>query len=98
MAYDFGPKKEAYRRNGVGEYLIYLSYDKALHWFVLKDGVYLEHKPDADGIYRSATMPGLWLDRAAFLAGDMAQVYRILQQGIATPEHAAFAAKLQPPD
>jgi hypothetical protein len=50
--------------------------------------------PDSDGIYRSKAFPGLWLDPGAIFAQDRAQRDAILEQGIATPEHAAFVAKL----
>jgi hypothetical protein len=50
----------------------------------------------ADGIYRSEVFPGLWVDTAALLRGDLAAVLAVLQRGIATAEHAAFVARLQP--
>ena len=39
--------------------------------------------------------PGLWLDAAALIRGDLPQVMLVLQQGLASPEHAAFVARLQ---
>jgi hypothetical protein len=38
--------------------------------------------------------PGLWLDPAALLRRDGKRVREVLDQGLATPEHAAFVAKL----
>ncbi len=49
---------------------------------------------DPDGIYRSETFPGLWLDARALYAEDLQRLIEVLDQGLATPEHAAFAAKL----
>ena len=44
---------------------------------------------------RSEAFPGLWLDPAALLAGDLPRALAVLQQGIATPEHASFVASLR---
>ncbi len=48
----------------------------------------------ADGIHRSRVFPGLWLDEAAFWARDFRRVRAALEQGLATPEHAAFVESL----
>jgi hypothetical protein len=39
--------------------------------------------------------PGLWLDPVALAKRDMAKVFEVLEQGLATPEHAAFVAEFQ---
>lgn len=51
--------------------------------------------PGEDGIRRSVTLPGLWLDSAALIGGDMARVLDVLQQGLASPDHARFVARLR---
>jgi len=38
-----------------------------------------------------------WLDPAALLRGDLATVLTVVQRGLASPEHAAFATRLHPP-
>ena len=43
---------------------------------------------------RSRVFPGLWLDVKALLKGDLARVLAVLQQGLASPEHAAFVKRL----
>lgn len=48
-----------------------------------------------DGVYRSEIFPGLWLDPAALTRFDLAAVLQRLQQGLASPEHTAFVARLQ---
>jgi hypothetical protein len=50
---------------------------------------------DPDGIFRSRVFPGLWLHADALLRLDGVQVMEVLQQGLATPEHAAFVQQLQ---
>ena len=52
-------------------------------------------RPDADGIVRSRGFPGLWLDVEALLRGDRLALRGTVAHGVATPEHAAFAARLQ---
>jgi hypothetical protein len=36
------------------------------------------------------TFPGLWLHAPSLLAGNLAEVLRRLEQGLNSPEHAAF--------
>jgi Uma2 family endonuclease len=95
VSYDLGAKLHAYRRNGVREYLVWRVLDAAFDWFVLRDGRYEPLPPDDDGILRSRTFPGLWLDPAALLGGDLARVIEKLNQGLASPEHAAFVERLR---
>jgi hypothetical protein len=52
-------------------------------------------KPDAAGILKSDVFPGLWLDAAALLRGDMARALAVVQQGTGSPEHADFVRRLQ---
>jgi Uma2 family endonuclease len=92
---DLGPKLDAYQADGVKEYLVWRTADSVLDWFVLKRKKYVPLAPDADGRLKSETFPGLWLDVPALLAGDMVKVLQVVQEGIASAEHAAFVAKLQ---
>jgi Uma2 family endonuclease len=94
-SYDLGPKMTAYARNGVREYIVLRTHDGALDWFVLHSGAYDPLPPGPDGVYRSEVFPGLWLDAAALIAGDMARVNAVLQEGLQSPEHARFVADLQ---
>ncbi|MBM3457483.1 MAG: Uma2 family endonuclease, partial [Armatimonadetes bacterium] len=89
-SYDLTVKKELFAEAGVPEYVVWRVRDRRVDWFVLREGRYERREPDPDGIYRSEGFPGLWLDPAALLAGDLAQVLAVLQKGLASPEHAAF--------
>ncbi|HZT20943.1 MAG TPA: Uma2 family endonuclease [Dongiaceae bacterium] len=93
--YDLREKLNAYRRNEVREYVVWRVWDRAIDWFVLRQGQYEPLLLGEDGICRSEFLPGLWLDPAALLRGDFPAVARAAQQGIASPEHAAFVQKLQ---
>jgi Uma2 family endonuclease len=74
VSYDLHQKKESYRRNGVGEYIVWRVLDKEIDWFRLRDGQYVLVEPDADGIVESEQFPGLKLHVASLLGGDLAAV------------------------
>jgi Uma2 family endonuclease len=91
---DLNAKLRVYRRNGVKEYLVWRVLDRAVDWFVLRGSQY-DPLPVTAGVYQSEAFPGLWLDPAALLRQDLPVVLQVLQQGLASPEHAAFVARLQ---
>ena len=94
VSYDLHEKLTVYRRNAVREYVVWRVLDRQIDWFVLSKGRYELLPLAADGIYQSVVFPGLWLDPAALLAGDMARVLAVLQQGSQSPEHADFVNRL----
>jgi len=66
----------------VREYLVWRVLEQAVDWFVLRAGQYERLVPDAQGVLRSEVFPGLWL--------------ATVHHGLASPEHAAFVARLHP--
>jgi Uma2 family endonuclease len=94
-SYDLHAKRNVYRRNGVQEYVVWRVLDEAIDWFVLRDGQYECLAPGDDGILRSEVFAGLWLDPSALVRHDLATVLATVQQGVSSPEHAAFVAALQ---
>jgi Uma2 family endonuclease len=94
-ARDMGTRLEAYRDEGVKEYLVWRTNKGEMNWFVLRRKKYVALVPDTNGVLKSETFPGLWLDVPQLLANDMAAALATLQQGLALPEHAAFVAKLR---
>lgn len=95
LSFDLGAKLNAYRRNGVREYIVLRTYDGDLDWFVLRDGQYERLSADEHGIYRSANFPGLWLKADAMMNGHIAEVLAVLQQGVASAAHSQFVAALE---
>lgn len=93
--YDLHDKLDVYRDNRVREYVIWRVLDQAIDWFVLRGDRYEPLPLDTDGLYKSEVLPGLWLDPAALIRDDLASVLQTLQQGLASPEHAALVARLQ---
>jgi Uma2 family endonuclease len=93
-SYDLHDKRRAYARNGVPEYLVVQPYEQRIDWFVLREGVYETLEPDENDILRSEIFPGLWLQPAALWSGDLAAMLAVLQEGLASPEHATFVKRL----
>ena len=73
-SYDLQAKKNAYRRNGVREYIVWRVFDRAIDWFVLREGEYQPLAADADGILHSEVFAGLRLAAQNMLDGDLAGV------------------------
>jgi len=96
-AYDLHVKRRVYARSGVQEYLAVQMYEQRVDWFILREGVYETLTLDEDGVLRSEVFPGLWLQPAALWSGDLATMLAVLQEGLASSEHAAFLARLRTP-
>lgn len=96
-SHDLHEKYDLYRRHNVREYVVWRVYEDAVDWFVLRAGEYRPLQQDAQGVFRSETLPGLWLDAPALIRGDLAAVLRVLHQGVASADHAAFVARLAAP-
>ncbi len=95
-SFDLNTKFHVYRRNGVREYIVWRVIDQAIDWFVLRAGQFERLQPDAQGRLRSEIFPGLWLDVTALLRGDVAGVLATVRQGLSSPKHAEFVARLNP--
>jgi Uma2 family endonuclease len=92
QAIDLHAKKDDYFRHGVREYLVHCVQEQQVRWFDLTSGE--ELSPDASGIYRIRTFPGLWISGPALLAHDYQKMLQTLEEGLATPEHSAFVKTL----
>jgi hypothetical protein len=93
-AYDLHQKLNLYEQSGVQEYLAVLMREHEVRWHRLINGRFEVVPLSEDGIYRSAVFPGLWLDAAALLRGDLAGVLAVLNEGIVSREHQEFVALL----
>jgi Uma2 family endonuclease len=79
-SYDLHDKKDAYRRAGVAEYIVWRVLDKQVDWFRLDGGEYVPIEPNRDGVLESVRFPGLRLSVPALLAGDRAGLLAVLQR------------------
>lgn len=93
-SFDLHVKFDLYQQAGVPEYLVILLHEREIRWHFLAEDKYHRLAPDGDGMHRSRVFPGLWLDGQALLRGDLASVLARLQEGLNSPEHQAFVAKL----
>jgi Uma2 family endonuclease len=89
---DLHAKREDYARNGVREYLVMSLSDARLRWFDLPSNN--EISPEADGVIRVRSFPGLWIDAQSLFARDFRRLMAIFQQGIDDPAHTAFIDRL----
>ncbi len=94
VSIDLHAKLNSYRRSGVREYLVWRTDDGAIDFFTLSEGLFEPIAADDQGLVKSGVFPGLWLDRAAILSGDMSKVLAAVERGVATPEHAEFVKRL----
>jgi Putative restriction endonuclease len=74
---DLHDKFSAYRRNGIAEYLVWLTTERTVRWFHLEEQRYVEQKEQA-GRLTSRIFPGLTLDVRALLKFDKAKVIAAL--------------------
>jgi Uma2 family endonuclease len=93
VSIDMHHKLNAYRRNGVREYLVWRTIDRAVDWFVLRESKY-ERILAKDGVLASTVFPGLWLDVPALLNADLPALFATVTRGTQGPEHSAFLKRL----
>jgi hypothetical protein len=94
-SFDMNEKYAAYEQNGILEYIVWRVEDQVIDWFILKRGKYQRLVKVKNGLYKSKVFPGLWLDPNAMVAGNLAKVIDVVQQGVASPEHQRFVEKLR---
>ena len=94
VSYDLHVKLNAYRRNGVREYMVWRVAEEAVDWFILRGDEYAKLQDDPHRVLRSECFPGPWLHVPALLGHDGATLRATLQQGLADPSHAAFRVRM----
>ena len=90
---DLNQKKSDYEKAGVLEYLVWCIKERELHWFHFPSGTMIE--PNRRSILRSRVFPGLWIHQEALFDCDTQRIAAVVQQGLASREHAAFVKRLQ---
>ncbi len=88
-------KKASYLQAGIREYIVWRTRDAAIDWWYLFEDEYHLLAPDDDGILQSRVFPGLWLDAEAMIAQDGPRVLEVLNQGLTSDAHRAFADGLK---
>ena len=91
---DLGPKLDVHEHAGVLEYVARSFEPDRIHWFLSRDGRFVERRLDPDGFFHSLVFPGLWLDPQALFEGDVKRLRAAVDLGCSTREHADFVAAL----
>ena len=96
VSYDLGKKLNVYRRCGVREYIVWRVLDRQVDWFVNREGrfeplrPFSRRHPAQHGVSRSLARSGRLGARAR-----RRRSRRVLEQGLKSPEHAEFVARLE---
>lgn len=93
VSYDLHDKLEMYEAKGVQEYVVWRVLDEQIDWFVLANGKY-KKLHDNDGIIESRIFPGLRLNTAAMIEGDLRTVVRDLDIAMSGKDYIEFARNL----
>ncbi len=91
---DLHAKRNAYRRNGVQEYIVWRTLDASIDWWELVDGEYVSLPATEAGVIESRVFPGLWIAVPALLAGDLPAAAATLEEGLRSGQHRAFRQSL----
>jgi hypothetical protein len=94
LSYDKAIKLPIYESEGIREFILWRVESRTIDWHVLRNNRYELLSEDARGIVRSEVFPGLWLRPEAMVSGNLAEVIAVLQEGLASPEHARFVERL----
>jgi hypothetical protein len=90
---DLGSRRADYEQAGVVEYLVLRIQEQELLWFNFRIGKPIQ--ANRQGIFKSKVFPGLWINGRALWARDSARIIEVVQQGLASREHARFVKRLQ---
>jgi Uma2 family endonuclease len=89
---DLHGKRKEYSSQGVREYLVICLRDQKIQGFDLRQNK--TKSADSEGIVRTDSFPGLWLDEKALLSRNLKRLMEVLKRGIDSPEHAQFVKRL----
>ena len=93
---DLHAKRNAYRRNGVQEYIVWRTIDSRIDWWELVDGDYVPLPADEAGVIESHIFPGLRLATQALLAGELSAAVGVVEDGLRSSAHKAFCEAIDP--
>ncbi len=94
-ALDLHAKKDAYRRAGVAEYLVWRPEEKAVDWFTLEEDEFVPLPSDRHGAIHSRVFPGLTLAVKALIESNAAAVVARLQRALGSKAHQTFVARMK---
>jgi Uma2 family endonuclease len=89
-SYDLHEKRRIYEQGGIKEYIVWKTLEPGFVFFRNENGVLHENELGTDGVFRSQTFPGLWIDALNLTNRKPAKALKTLQQGLDSSEHAEF--------
>ena len=92
---DLHAKRNAYRRNGVREYIVWQTLESRIDWWELVDGEYVSLPANEAGVIESHVFPGLRIARSALLTGEYAAAVATLEESLRSGQHQAFRQRLE---
>ncbi|MFT3878951.1 MAG: Uma2 family endonuclease [Gemmatales bacterium] len=95
ISVDSKEKFRVYEKQGVKEYLLWNTQADTITWFARNKNKFVAMKPNRAGIIQSKTFPGLWLDVAAMLEGDLTQVMKTLNEGLTSGPHVKYVKRFE---
>ena len=95
LSVDTNEKYKAYEKHCVKEYLLWDTKSNCVTWYVRNRTKFVAMKPTRAGMLKSKTFPGLWLDVAAMLNGDLNLVMQILNEGLASAPHGQYVKRFK---
>ncbi|MDE0007496.1 MAG: Uma2 family endonuclease [Gammaproteobacteria bacterium] len=95
---DLHAKRNAYRRNGVQEYIVWRTIDSRIDWWELVDGDYVPLPTNGAGVIESNVFPGLHLATQALLVGDLPAAVGVVEDGLRSSAHKAFCELIDLPE
>jgi hypothetical protein len=78
-------------------YLAWTTGEARVVRWELSEGAFVELPPDSNCLLKSHAFPGLWLDAAALVRGDLRGVLETLRHGLSSSERGGGAGKEPPP-
>ena len=94
VSLDLNTKFRVYQRNRVREYIVWRVYDDEIDWYVQRGCVTRGSRPTRRGSSGARRSPGCGSMPRLLIRLDLLRVLQVLQQGIASPEHAGFVDRL----
>jgi len=81
---DYNEKRQLYLEAGVAEYWVIDPLKQRVEFLRLENGRYNVVRLDQDRTFRSAVVPGFWLDVEWLLTDPLPSAYRCLQEILAS--------------
>ena len=91
-AYDLHQRKDVYRRNGVQEYLAWITAEQRVCWWRLREGAYQEITADANGVMKSIVFRAYGSILKPFCVVTFTRFWRLCAKDSVAPSTARYCS------